>query len=61
MFGSPQENSEGETSLGAFREVSTAGGGRPVCLGKVIPCGGTSGVDIWVRNLGAVGYYGKET
>ena len=43
------------TSLGSVREVSAEGGGGSVCLGKVLPRGGTNDDDIWGRYLGAVG------
>ena len=43
---------EGETSLGAFREVATMVGGGTVNIRKVLPYCGTSGVAIWVRYLG---------
>ena len=41
ISGGPQEHSEVKTSLGVFREVSTAGGGVPVRAVKVLPRGGT--------------------
>ena len=44
LVGSFLEHLEDETSLGEFREVATAVGGRTILLGKVLPCSGTSGV-----------------
>ena len=41
--------------MGSVREVSAEGGGGSVCLGKVLPRGGTNDDDIWGRYLGAVG------
>ena len=46
---------EGETSLGAFREVAMVRGGGPVCIGKFLPRSGTSGIAIWVRDLSGDG------
>ena len=58
LAGGPQEHLEGKTNLGAFREVATVGGGGPDRLGKVLPRGGSSGVTIWSRDLGAEGSNG---
>ena len=45
---------------GAFREVTTAIGGRPDHLSKVLPSSGSSGVTIWGRYPGADGSNGSE-
>ena len=41
--------------MGAVREVAKAGGSGPNHLGRVIPCGGSGGATLWVRNLGVDG------
>ena len=39
-------------------EVAITGGGGPGHIGKVLPRGGSSGVTIWSRDLGAEGSNG---
>ena len=41
--------------MGAVREVAKVGGRGPDHIGKVIPCSGSGGANIWVLNLGADG------
>ena len=50
-----------KTNVGSYREVATEGGGGSISFGKVLSCGGTSGVAIWVGDLDAVGANGEET
>ena len=45
--------------MGSVREVAAEDGGGSVHLGKVLPRGGTSGVDIWGRDLVAVACHVK--
>ena len=50
-----------KTNMDLYREVAMEGGGVSISFGKVLSCGGTSGVGIWGGDLGAVGANGKET